>query len=387
VSSEVPTSVLPLTIASTQYLAGDAWYEKFTIPTVLYGWDSSLYGLPSKPILGLPKLYEFHPDGTFINEPEGLTLWIDRSLRTMIPSIKPNLSLVNSVLELKDFKTLPETVRRVAEVLKTTKALASKKKLLRAILKGGADVYLQSQFNILPLLSDISGIQRSLRSTRDVVAKLLRQEGQPLVRHFNAQLDGVYRESDETTSERRPGSMMTNLCGQSPFPDSKFIGDVAFRRSVRYPVAKFHAQMQYSYKFSEFQRTHAELLGLLDAFGVNLNPSIIWNAIPWSFVVDWVVDVSQFLSRFGVRNLEPTTVIHKYLWSVDVRRDTQVWLTANLNTAGRLLPSEMLSASCVEKSYKRVSGIPSLITGVITTSGLSLKEMSLGTALVIGRRR
>lgn len=40
--------------------------------------------------------------------------------------------------------------------------------------------------------------------------------------------------------------------------------------------------------------------GYMDTFGVELNPQILWDAIPFSFVLDWFLGVGKFLSRFKV---------------------------------------------------------------------------------------
>jgi hypothetical protein len=48
---------------------------------------------------------------------------------------------------------------------------------------------------------------------------------------------------------------------------------------------------------------NVELRALLDAFGVMWDPAIIWNAIPFSFVLDWIWDVSEWLGKWARPNL------------------------------------------------------------------------------------
>lgn len=44
--------------------------------------------------------------------------------------------------------------------------------------------------------------------------------------------------------------------------------------------------------------------GYMDTFGVELNPQILWDAIPFSFVLDWFLGVGNFLQRFKIDALE-----------------------------------------------------------------------------------
>jgi hypothetical protein len=53
----------------------------------------------------------------------------------------------------------------------------------------------------------------------------------------------------------------------------------------------------------------------LDNLGVRLDPAIVWNAIPFSFVVDWVVDVSGFLGSFARDNYPINVVVHDFCHS------------------------------------------------------------------------
>lgn len=54
--------------------------------------------------------------------------------------------------------------------------------------------------------------------------------------------------------------------------------------------------------------------GYLDALGFELNPSIIWDALPFTFVVDWFFNVGGFLEGFKFDTLElPISLVDSYL--------------------------------------------------------------------------
>ncbi len=56
------------------------------------------------------------------------------------------------------------------------------------------------------------------------------------------------------------------------------------------------------------------LRAVLDSLGFELNPRIIWDAIPFSFVADWFVGVGNVLDRFHVDALElPVLYVDSYV--------------------------------------------------------------------------
>jgi hypothetical protein len=330
------------------------------------------FGEPGFPVAGLLNFYEKRGDDGFIPEPLGINLLEQTALSTVLPGIKAELSLINSLIELKDFSSLPKTIAKVAHVLEEIPPLY---KRLRDITKTSADGYLQAKFNILPLLSDISGIHAALSSAEKRIAALVAGAGKPRTRHWTKSIS----ERPDPQPEITPDYLAFNRAG--------CLTMFRFERTVKSEPSIFHVQIQYNYLFTEYQTVHAQLLGLLDAFGVNLNPSIIWNALPWSFVVDWVFGVGRFLDNLKVRNLEPQINIRRYLWSI--RRERRIWTNRIWNPiypeefpiAGSAMPCPMT----LEVGYRRQVKSPSISS--IALSGLNPNEISLGAALVISRKR
>jgi hypothetical protein len=347
---------------------------------------SEPFGEPGAPIDGLPGFDVPNAlDGTFVPPPANLDDLNDRALKTMLPQIKENLSIVNSIIELKDFKSLPHLIRRFREIvpfvtrfLKTKKSIPSFLDLLRL----PAETYLTYQFALAPFVRDIMGIYSSLADYQAQIQDLINREGKMQSHHFTwkwLEFPAFTTELSSTSGWDQPISV---------------IGDPSYiwrqERVVFTDASEFHAEIQYNYNYTEFQRTHAAALRLLDRLGLNFNTQIIWNALPWSFVVDWVVDVSQFLGYYGkVKNMEPTINILQYLWSIKRRRKVKVDMvvdTANINQPFHYVKGSRVSFPVVtETAFRRQVGLPGVSS--ITTSGLSPKELSLGAALAICQRR
>jgi hypothetical protein len=323
------------------------------------------------PLVGLPPYIDLSAGDGFIPTPSNKSALIAASLRTMLPLVKSELSLVNSILELKDFKSLPHTIAHIYEFLKAGA------KTLRSFLRAGSDGYLQAKFNILPLLSDIAGIHRALIQTEARINGFISSAGKTQKRHF------TFSMAETSLNEQESGPY--DIGGPTVLPSSN--GFPSFTQRLTTPdLSTFHAEIQYNYNYTGYQIEHAQCLALMDAMGLNLNPVIIWNAIPWSFVVDWVLGVNQFLNGLRVGNMDPVINIQRYLWSIRRSRTIALSHTFCRQTTYPWIPVlERVPSSVIrETAYKRVIELPD--TSSLVESGLSLDEFSLGAALVFARR-
>jgi len=352
------------------------------------------------PPVGLHSLLTDRPDGGFVNPPPDLDVLISRSLNAMLPDIKAKLSSVNSLIELKDFVSLPRTLKRITsfvlslvtskkKLLKLTgtygrirRSFGSSSATLREALGASSDAYLQAEFNILPLLSDIAGIQTALSTVDKVVRNLVARQGKRQRRHFTFRwFPNLIQSPSQSVVNWYDLTSVSN--GHVNVPYGGILGsysDVNYSESL----ATFHSEIEYNYYYTRFQVEHARLLGLLDSLGVNLNPAIIWNAIPWSFIVDWVFGVSRWLDNRKFLNMEPVTNITRYLWSWNYMR-TRSRTIYSYATWPHAVPLHLRRLPHVYESvYRRSVGIP--VNNSVILSGLSLKELSLGAALFLSRK-
>jgi hypothetical protein len=319
---------------------------------------AATFGTLDNPVAGLPSLWSESLYSREIPDPTGLTSLIDRSLVGMLPGIRPRLSLPNTLYELKDFKSLPTTLMRIKNVLVS---IIRAKASLRSLFRSSADGYLQAQFNLLPLLKDISGIRAALVNVSRELNYLRSNAGKRLTTHWSCDLSDSY--PNVTTNK-------SNALSTAMVPTA-----LVSRRHVQYSARKFCATLDYSFNVKNLSGLSDETAALLDAFGVFWSPAIIWNALPWSFVVDWVISVSKWLDRFKTRNLEPVTNIHQYCWSINVRRE--ILCSVGYTT---LLDVRRVT----EHAYKRVVTIPDY-GRAFQTSGINSREFILAAALGLSR--
>jgi hypothetical protein len=151
----------------------DTYYVRFGDWTNLpESYLASVLGRLDAPIPGVAPIYVL-PGTTqarsALSGTQQLTNLVSSAFKSMLPGIKPSggISLINSIIELKDFGTVPRTFSKIRTGFSSIKSLSSFKGLfdsrlrnssIRKILKASADSYLQKEFNFQPLLSDIASV-------------------------------------------------------------------------------------------------------------------------------------------------------------------------------------------------------------------------------------
>lgn len=338
------------------------------------------FGDPGQLDAGLPGFNVPLADGSFVPPPADLVNLERRGLSHMLPLVKSELSLPNFILELKDFKRpvqkIVATFRNPGFLSAYAKAFTKRprKQTFKQLLQSQAGRYLNYKFNIAPLVSDIGSIYAALSRTEKRINDLVSRAGRPQKKHFVFQW---YEFPD--VFEDKP------LSGPPAYPGGAVqIMSCRHTRHVDYDATIFRSLLEYNYNYTTYQAEHARLLGHLDAFGINLNPAIIWNAIPWSFVVDWVVGIGPFLDSLKTQNLKPQINIRRYLWSVQRSRYITVTKVIQNVYDNSVIHVGQLPA-VRQTAYRRHVTMPTMSS--ITQSGLTPEEVSLGAALVISRRR
>jgi hypothetical protein len=337
------------------------------------------FGDPGALNAGLQAMYVVQPDQGFVPPPADLEMHKQRALNVMLPAIKAELSLVNTIIELKDFK---RPVKRVLEFIRTPKGWKNfvisqwGNRALGELDRRAAQGYLEYRFNLAPLVSDICGIYAALSRAHSQMNDLLTRQGRVQRRHYAFN----WREFDEY--ETSNGAYVGYFAPAHKLDPCNLLHHT---REVFSDPTVFHAMIEYNYNYTRWQVQTAALGSLLDSLGVNLNPAIVWNAIPFTFIVDWVIGVSRYLQQYTYHNMEPEINIHRALWSVKRGRRIRVQKWTTSGYYGYLCSNRVSLPEVSETSYRRTNWIPTRSS--IQLSGLSPTEFSLGAALVIGSGR
>lgn len=208
----------------------------------------------------------------------------------MQPKIRQRLSLGNFLYELRDF-------RRMFQFW------FARRGLLRNIANG----ILNYKFGWKPFLSDVVAMLNGLLSFHRELKKLIAELGTVVDRHWRFRVrDAGY--VLEQVFDYDPGNPLPVYQAVPDETERSWLSEHGFipipyylygykRRFVLEKAQWANYAMRCSYVSPTLHSVFNEAWAFLDAFGVNWDPAVIWNAIPFSFVVDWFFDVGLWMSR------------------------------------------------------------------------------------------
>jgi hypothetical protein len=256
------------------------------------------------------------------------------------------------------FKTLQQSLAAASDVWKRTVGFFGK------ALKRVAWANLAYQFAVQPTVSDAKKIVALIDNYRSIVSKLISEAKKRQIRHYKRPVDNLL------TLPATMGPTNLSLCFGS--------SNTATRKSEWLTRPTYRASMLFTYDATALQGLLGKLDGLIHAFGVNRVASIIWEAIPFSFVVDWFVNVGDVIRSYEDMLLDPLPiVIHDFSHSLKYGYRTKLtW-----NWASKVITD---LAYGDKEYYERRRDYPSQWDS-LSVQTPNLNQVGLGASLVIVR--
>jgi len=213
-------------------------------------------------------------------------------INTALAELGPDLtqmSLPNFLYEFDQLKDLVPTWKTAIHTVKAaTKYYWANPNL---IVRGLANKHLAYKFGIAPLVGDIAASLSILTSTQKEISLWRKSVGQLF-----------HRSKVMLTSEHQ-------VSGTSTYSSEAL---TTWKGTLKRTVT---AHIVYSaLPIVAINELDIWIRGYLDAFGVELNPGLIYDAIRFTFVLDWFSSLGDFISRFKIDALElPINMVDSYL--------------------------------------------------------------------------
>ena len=262
------------------------------------------------------------------------------------PQLNDGFSLANFVFELRDIRDLVRTIPRLRRYLANTNTSGWGSKPL-------AEVILAYSFGLLPLISDLKGIIDNILNADKAINKFLSDGKRLESYHFSKEL-GFHEDVTYVTS----GIVKTTY------------------------KAVYHATLRCKYDYKVDNSTFCRLAGC------RITPEVLWNAVPWTFVVDWIYKVGDFLAQF---DNDPGLTVHinDYCDSIKIVSQTSF----ELSERGSYISDKIRKGATAEGyhgkvwdwtrvHYTRISNQPYFGYALPVTDSLSARELVLSGALL-----
>jgi hypothetical protein len=291
--------------------------------------------------------------------------YADKNFRYLKNPLDSGFSLPTFVRESRELVGLLHHILAYRKSLKGI-AKAFRKKSMKEIVRIISDEHLTWAFGILPLISDIQSIIKLCSTYKEILDKLYRGH----------QRTHVYTRVT-LSPETYPlgGSLNEQVLGRY-----KTVGG---NWSVRYGVdLSYSAYLRYYLRAGDILRTpFGSFLGLLDLFGVQLDPGIIYDAIPFSFVVDWFTDLGDNIHALELPLIPVTMTVVGAAHHVRLRISRSWYYDDPVE--GR----ELLYHTDSTKAFLRRDYIPAQLPDKSHLKSLGIDKLLLAYSLIGSRRR
>jgi len=252
---------------------------------------------------------------------------------------------------------------------------ASKRTIGTRTLKQLGDDHLLVKFGIEPTIQDLQEFTRLISSWTK------RYDDMDALLALRPWYSEPYDLSDEYFDRSQVGTFRVPCDG---------VQDTLFgvRRNVSYSVAKHFRTASYRFECPEFQGWLSRLKQFVDAFGI-LDPSAVWDLIPFSFIVDWFFGVGRWLHANRPKLFPADVVIQDYCESIKIEKRVlwlaEGWFYNSFN--GLFYSSDLPLLEERESFYVRKRFLPSLghISVARGTGVTSFRRALLSAALVAQR--
>jgi hypothetical protein len=285
--------------------------------------------------------------------------WINEYFSRAQPDLT-TVSIPNFLLDIDELMKLYELwKKRSSEFPRYIKNVknATKKDVVNAI----PEKFIAFKFGWKPTVADLTDLIDGVLNLRKKIAE------------FEAKLGQLY----QTGSNYNHG-LPTSASGTTVYPSGSHTCTWTANCQRKATVSITYAAQP----LAVIGSLDLVLRALLDSMGFELNPRIIWDAIPFSFVVDWFFNVGGFLARYKVDALElPIVLVDSFVSYKEINNIQWRWIRAN---DGTYTTRPTSSGACyVKNTFHRMPIYPDYSS----LSGLgwkmpSLNQAALGVSLV-----
>jgi hypothetical protein len=222
----------------------------------------------------------------------------------MITQVPTDVSVANFALELLDFK---ESFAHYAKAVIPRKYL--KKGLRMQDLPGWANsTFLDANFNLLPFVQDLLKMTQVFSRVAKRIDFLRKTRGKPVRQaFFNPNLWDENPHVGETIHSHVNTGPYKADWETTGFPYENYMGNLGGSRigGTDLMVVDFRATFSASWSLLQelegLDDAWAQLRGLIAGLGLNNPAKIVWNAIPFSFVLDWMAPFGKTLDGLAVQ--------------------------------------------------------------------------------------
>lgn len=243
--------------------------------------------------------------------------------------------------------------------------------------------YLNVAFGWKPFLNDLYKILRAVKHINEVMIQFERDSGKSVRRRLDFPVNTLASNEVLGTGYSVNVGDGSNLAGNPPlwFATGKSTGKLT-------KWTQSSETIWFEGAFTYYLNPGKDFLGSVQRYeqlnnqltGLRITPAVLWELTPWSWLIDWFVDVQSVLQTFSLRSNDGLVALYSSLMRTTVLSETYV-LEGIEFLDGPEAPAISASRTAVRK--ERVMGTP--FGFGIDPSGITPARLAILVALAISK--
>lgn len=244
--------------------------------------------------------------------------------------------------------------------------------------KNAGDEYLNYQFGWVPLANDISGASRAFVNAAKLLEAYQRNSGKIVRRRYEFPL--VSSVSTSVVGQQDAAHLATNgqyvKANSQPMP-TLYKKTEFYQRTWFSGAFTYHLPANWNSR-DWFLRNQAQASYL---YGIELTPDTVWNAVPWTWAVDWFSNAGDVVSNLSSWSSDGLVMKWGYVMQHTVTKHTYY-----MTMPARLHPYGTIWASPVSAFYETKRRERATPFGFSSNwNGLTNRQLAIASALGISR--
>jgi len=197
--------------------------------------------------------------------------------------------------------------------------VGSKLRNSSSLIRGSADEYLNYEFGVKPLISDVQNFVTATMESDKILKQLRRDSGRLVRRRYSFPVT-------RTTEVLEDGTGTT----RNPYPplDTRLFDAFGKRFKTRETVSRTWFSGAYTYHFNQGQRLWDKMERAEQEanrlYGLRLSPALAWELAPWSWAVDWVTNLGDVMTNISAFSRDGLVLVYGYVMTEMSITDTYV---------------------------------------------------------------
>lgn len=213
---------------------------------------------------------------------------------------------IGELRELNDLvpaaaRQIPQIIRRGLPTLQQLRDIMSRADFFR----GAGKAYLLANFGWIPFVNDVRTFITNVQRADKLVAQLIRDNGKAVRRGGPVDLV-VDHASSQSRSYFTLPTLVTYLYGplQTRYIDENWLQRFWFSGRFRYYIPTDNSPEHVAQRKAQLNRI---------VYGLELSPKMLWNLMPWSWLLDWFASTDSIFSNLMVDDQDGLVADYAYI--------------------------------------------------------------------------